>query len=193
MARKKSPITDYAFEDEEGEAGRLLGVAAKADRASYEQFKQIASTRGMKVSEAVNEALRLWTLSKTLQGVDTDAMIAAINFVNYMHEQSVKELLALGKLFTSEFFKVQTAIIKETSAQMAPPAPPAEEPTKGPSPDDLIRQQMKAQMLQAILPTYVGVIQQVLKMLGGATGMPINLPTTQPTTTQTKRPLTVEE
>ena len=192
MAKKKSPITDYALEEEEKEAGILLAAGAKRNREVYEQFKRIAAERGLKTSEAVEEALRLWTLSKTIQNIDPDTLIAAINFVNYMREQSVKELLALGKLFTSEFFKVQMGIAQEIAAQTAPPEP--KEQPKQPNPDEVLKQQLKFQMLNTIIPLYMGIMQQMLKALNPAANIPTqNILPTQTQTTQTKRKPIVEE
>ena len=189
MARKKSPITDYAFEEEEEEAGRPLGAVAKRNRDVYEQFKREAALRGLKTSEAVEEALKLWTLSKNIQNIDPDALVAAINFVNYMREVSIKELLALGKLFTSEFFRVQMGIAQEIAAQAQPQK---EETTKQPSPDEMVKQQMKLQIMNTIIPLYLQVVQQLLNALNpSVANMPIALPA-QTQTTQ-KRKVIVEE
>jgi len=190
MAKKKTPA-NYVIEDEDREVGTLLAAASKRNKEVYEQFKRIAAERGLKTSEAVEEALRLWTLSKTIQNIDPDTLIAAINFVNYMREQAVKELLALGKLFTSEFFRVQMGIAQEIAAQTAPPEP--KEQPKQPSPDELMKQQMILQLMQTILPMYMGIMQQLLKAFGN-----VNIPTQNilPTQTQTqtpKRKVIVEE
>ena len=181
MPRKKSPITDYAITEEESEAGTLLSTVSKRNKALYEQFKKQAALRGLKTSEAVEEALKLWTLSLNIRDIDPDALIAAINFVNYMREISIKELLALGKLFTSEFFKVQMGIAQEVAAQTAPP----EQETKPPNPDEILKQQLKFQMLNTMIPLYMGVIQQMLKAFGN-----VNIPTQNilPTQTQTQTP-----
>jgi len=193
MPRKKSPITDYAITEEESEAGTLLSTVSKRNKALYEQFKKQAALRGLKTSEAVEEALKLWTLSLNIRDIDPDALIAAINFVNYMREISIKELLALGKLFTSEFFKVQMGIAQEVAAQTAQTAPPEQE-TKPPNPDEILKQQLKFQMINTMIPLYIGVIQQMLKAFGN-----VNIPTqnilptqTQTTQNKTKKPI-VEE
>ena len=190
MAKKKSPITDYALEEEEKEAGILSAAGAKRNREVYEQFKRQAALRGLKTSEAVEEALKLWTLSCNIRDIDPNALIAAINFVNYMREVSIKELLALGKLFTSEFFKVQMGIAQEIAAQTAQPAQ-TEQP-KQPNPDEVLKQQMKLQMIQTILPMYTAIMQQMLKAFGN-----VNIPTQNilPTQTQTtqKKPIIIEE
>ena len=157
MARKKSPITDYAFKEEEEEVGRILGAVAKQDREVYEQFKRQAALRGLKTTEAAIEAFKLWNLSRNIRAVDPDALIAAIDFINYMEEASIKKLLALGKLFTSEFFKVQMGIAQEVAAQTAPP----EQETKPPNPDEILKQQLKFQMLNTMIPLYMGVMQQL--------------------------------
>jgi len=192
MPKKKTP-TGYIIEEDDREVGTLLAAGAKRNREVYEQFKRIAAERGLKTSEAVEEALRLWTLSKTIRDIDPDALIAAINFVNYMREISIKELLALGKLFTSEFFKVQMGIAQEVAAQTAQTAPPEQE-TKPPNPDEILKQQLKFQMLNTMIPLYMGVIQQMLKAFGN-----VNIPTqnilptqTQTTQNKTKKPI-VEE
>jgi len=190
MPKKKTP-TGYIIEEDDREVGTLLAAGAKRNREVYEQFKRIAAERGLKTSEAVEEALRLWTLSKTIRDIDPDTLIAAINFVNYMREQSVKELLALGKLFTSEFFKVQMGIAQEVAAQTAPPAQ-TEQP-KQPSPDEIMKQQMKLQMIQTILPMYTAIMQQMLKAFGNVNIPTQNILPTQTQTTQTKRKPIVEE
>ena len=190
MPRKKSPITDYAITDKETEAGILLGAVAKQDRGVYEQFRKVAALRGLKPSEAAIDAIRLWTLSETMRDIDSTTMMTIINFMNYIEESSIKKLLALGKLFTSEFFKVQMGIAQEVAAQTAPP----EQETKPPNPDEILKQQLKFQMLNTMIPLYMGVIQQMLKAFGN-----VNIPTqnilptqTQTTQNKTKKPI-VEE
>ena len=190
MPKKKTP-TGYVIEEEDAEAGRMLAAASKRNKEVYEQFKRMAAERGLKTSEAVEEALRLWTLSKTIQNIDPDTLIAAINFVNYMREQSVKELLALGKLFTSEFFKVQMGIAQEIAAQTAPPEP--KEQPKQPNPDEVLKQQLKFQMMNTMIPLYMGIIQQMLKAFGNVNIPTQNILPTQTTQNKTKKPIIVEE
>ena len=182
MPRKKSPITDYALEEEEREAGTLLSTVAKQNRGIYEQFKKVAALRGLKPSEAVMDAIRLWTLSETMRDIDSTTLMTIINFVNYMEEASIKKLLALGKLFTSEFFKFAAGIAQEAVAQTAPAQT---EQSKQPSPDEMIKQQMKLQMMQTMIPLYMTIMQQLLKALGN-----VNIPTQNilPTQTQTQTP-----
>lgn len=189
MSKKKTQTpTGYVIGEEDREVGTLLAAVAKKNRDIYERFKEEAAARGLKTSEAVEEALRLWTLSKTMRDIDPETLIAAINFVNYMREQAVKELLALGQLFTSEFFKVQMGIASQIAQQTAPE--PQEQPKQS-SPDELMKQQLKLQMMQTILPLYMGIMQQLIKALNpAATNIPITPPTTQ---TQTKKPIIVEE
>ena len=192
MATKKNTPTGYVIDSESAETGRLLSGVARKNRELYEQFKQMASTRGMKPSEAVEEAIRLWTLSKTLRDIDPETMIAAIDFVNYMREQSIRELLALGKLFTSEFFKVQMAIAKEVASQTIPQEPPTEYEKK-PSPEDMIRQQLKLQMMQSMMPMLMNILKQMMGAFGGNANINIPQPNTGSVTQSSKKPIIVEE
>ena len=179
MERKRTP--KYVLSQEEKEIGSLLGVSARRNKAVYQQFKELAARSGLKPSEAVEEALQLWVLSRQLRDVDPDTLVATIHFVNYMREQSIKELLALGELFTSEFFKVQMRIAQELLSRTAPP----EQETKPSNPEKLMIQQMRLQMMQTIIPMYIGIMQQLMKALGNVQ-IPIQLPTQTPTQNETQ-------
>lgn len=185
---KKTP-TGHIITEEDAEIGSLIGSASRRNKAVVEQFKQIAAQKGVKVSEAVEEALKLWTLSHSLREADPDTLIAAIQFINYMREQTIKELLALGKLFTSEFFKVQMGIANELIQAQAQAQQPA--PQQPQNPTDQLKEQMRIQMLNMMMPMMMGIMQQITKAFAGISTTQ-NIPITQ-NTTKPQRKIEIEE
>lgn len=179
--------------EEDFEVGRRVGVVARKNRALYETVKQVAKQKGKKMGDVLTEALELWRLYSTLEDVDPKSLVAAISFYEHMLNHAVEVLVKLGAVFTSEFFRTNMSFLNELAgSQQAPQAEQA--PQNKPSPTELIKEQMRITMMQALLPMFMNMIQQILAVVNKTTSTQI--PQTQiplKTTTPTTRTIKVED
>lgn len=91
--------------EEDFDVGRKIGLVARSNRELYEHVKSIAKQKKLKMSEVITDALELWTMYNTLNEIDPRSLVVAMNLVERMLDRSVKLLVQLGNVFTSEFVK----------------------------------------------------------------------------------------
>ncbi|RLG74055.1 MAG: hypothetical protein DRO14_06095 [Thermoprotei archaeon] len=188
---------------EEFEVGRRVGVVARRNRELYESVKLVAKQKGLTMSEVLEEALELWRIYQTFEDVSPKALVAAIHFVEHMLNRAVELLVKLGAVFTSEFFKTNIDVLQSiathrttqqthASQQQQTQVPQAQ--GFRPSPIEAIKEQVRATVMQSMIPVLMGTVQQLLATVGKTSGAEIpqmQLPVTTPQTTT--RTVKVEE
>jgi len=175
--------------------GRLLATVAKKDRDLYESVKAVARRKGKKVSEVLTEALEIWQLYSTLEEVDPKALVAAIYFVKDMMKFTVSLLAEVGTVFVSDFIQSQLEAVQELAAQYRQTQPQMQASAtqsggERPSVADQMKEAVKMQLYNALLPLLINTLNNLLRALGGAQ---IQLPISAPTASTPTSTVRVEE
>jgi len=164
-----------SVESEDFEVGRKIGVVARKDRELYETVREVAKKRGKKMGDVLTEALELWRLYETLEDVDPKSFVASLSFMEHMLNKAVELLVKLGTVFTSEFFKQNMGLIAEFTK------PPTEEKQEKQqttqTPTNIYKDQVKAMMMQSLIPMLMSIVQQLVATVSKVNIQP---PPTQP-------------
>lgn len=175
--------------EEEFETGRRLALVARRNRELYESVKMVARQRGKKVSDVMEEALKLWHMYATLEEVDPKALVAGIAFVEHMLDFAIRVLANIGAVFTSEFIQSQLETIAQLRASATPQTPtPQEKPSEKPSVSETLKEQLRLQLQSSMIPIVIGILKQMLANLSKTTGVEIPISTPSIST-----PVKVEE
>lgn len=169
-------------EQERGlKSGRYLSVLKRVNPQLYVEVKEIAKSRGIKMHEALEEALTIWKMYQSLEGIDPRALVSALTFIEHMFDVSIRMLVQLSQIFTTEWWNSQMMLIQQLQQQ----AQQQEQPKAVSEPS------MKSQVRAMMMPILMGLIQQLMSsLMTMLSGMKIGVPTqtlpTQTTQSQTQ-------
>lgn len=139
--------------EEDFETGRMIGLVARKDKALYERVRAVAKTRKKKMQDVITEALDLWYLYQTMEGVDPRALSVAIAFVEHMLDRATRILVQLGQVFTSEFVK--------TSLELMASPPSQQSPQQEQQKTD-VAETMRTQVMSTLMPMVMNLLQTLV-------------------------------
>lgn len=183
MSDRDRDVNEEAFE-----TGRLVALVARKDKELYKRVREIARAKHKSLQDVLAEAFELYELYSTLEHIDPKSLTVAIQVVEYFYRRAIETLLGLGALFTSDFFRISTAIASEL-AKTAP------QQTQQVQQQPQVPLDIKQMYMNAVLPMVMNMLNNMLLSLSriGLPQQQVQLP--QPTlqaTTQVERKPIVE-
>ena len=94
---------------------QLAGAARRKSQYVYNVFKQMSQLKGKRVSDAMVEAMPLWTEVEAFQGLDSGTLVKAMYLVFKMQEEVTKNLASLVTLMSSSFMQAINEQIRAAS------------------------------------------------------------------------------
>ena len=94
---------------------QLAGAARRKSQYVYNVFKQMSQLKGKRVSDAMVEAMQLWSEVEAFQGIDSGTLVKAMYLVFKMQEEVTKNLASLVTLMSSSFMQAINEQIRAAS------------------------------------------------------------------------------
>ena len=184
MSDRDRDVNEEAFE-----TGRLVALVARKDKELYKRVREMARAKHKSLQDVLAEAFELYELYSTLEHIDPKSLTVAIQLVEYFYRRAIETLLGLGALFTSDFFRISTAIASE----LAKTVPQQTQQVQQQQPQ--VPLDIKQMYMNTVLPMVMNMLNNLLLSLSriGLPQQQVQLPQpTLPATTQVERKPIVE-